>query len=314
MVTMNIVITGGSGFVGSYLCEKLINDGHKIIVIDNLLTGSRGNINDLLDNENFSFIEHDVQDHIEIDDKVDYVLHFASAASPKAYTEHPVNTLKAGSVGTINTLGLAKKHSAEYLLASTSEVYGDPLISPQNEEYWGNVNPNGERSMYDEAKRFAEAAVATYSRSYGLKTKIVRIFNTYGPRMQLNDGRVVTNFIVQALRNENITIYGDGKQTRSVSYVEDTVAGIISLMNSTEYDVFNIGNPNEMTVAKLAEKIIELTDSTSEIKYLELPNDDPKQRKPDITKAKTKLNWEPKVNLNEGLAKTITWVEEQLSR
>ena len=314
MVTMNIVITGGSGFVGSYLCEKLINDGHKIIVIDNLLTGSTENINDLLDNENFSFIEQDVQDHIEIKDKVDYVLHFASAASPKAYTEHPVNTLKAGSVGTINTLGLAKKHSAEYLLASTSEVYGDPLISPQNEEYWGNVNPNGERSMYDEAKRFAEAAVATYSRSYGLKTKIVRIFNTYGPRMQLNDGRVVTNFIVQALRNENITIYGDGTQTRSFSYVEDTVAGIISLMNSTEYDVFNIGNPNEMTVGKLAEKIIELTDSTSEIKYLELPNDDPKQRKPDITKAKTKLNWEPKVNLEEGLTKTITWVEEQLSK
>ena len=314
MVTMNIVITGGSGFVGSYLCEKLINDGHKIIVIDNLLTGSTENINDLLDNENFSFIEQDVQDHIEIKDKVDYVLHFASAASPKAYTEHPVNTLKAGSVGTINTLGLAKKHSAEYLLASTSEVYGDPLISPQNEEYWGNVNPNGERSMYDEAKRFAEAAVATYSRSYGLKTKIVRIFNTYGPRMQLNDGRVVTNFIVQALRNENITIYGDGTQTRSFSYVEDTVAGIISLMNSTEYDVFNIGNPNEMTIGKLAEKIIELTDSTSEIKYLELPNDDPKQRKPDITKAKTKLNWEPKVNLDEGLAKTISWVEEQLSK
>ena len=314
MVTMNIVITGGSGFVGSYLCEKLINDGHKIIVIDNLLTGSTENINNLLDNENFLFIEHDVQDHIEIEDKVDYVLHFASAASPKAYTEHPVNTLKAGSVGTINTLGLAKKHSAEYLLASTSEVYGDPLISPQNEEYWGNVNPNGERSMYDEAKRFAEAAVATYSRSYGLKTKIVRIFNTYGPRMQLNDGRVVTNFIVQALRNENITIYGDGTQTRSFSYVEDTVAGIISLMNSTEYDVFNIGNPNEMTVGQLAEKIIKLTDSTSEIKYLELPNDDPKQRKPDITKAKTKLNWEPKVNLDEGLAKTITWVEEQLSK
>ena len=311
---MNIVITGGSGFVGSYLCEKLINDGHKIIVIDNLLTGSTENINNLLNNENFSFIEHDVQDHIEIEDKVDYVLHFASAASPKAYTEHPVNTLKAGSVGTINTLGLAKKHSAEYLLASTSEVYGDPLISPQNEEYWGNVNPNGERSMYDEAKRFAEAAVATYSRSYGLKTKIVRIFNTYGPRMQLNDGRVVTNFIVQALRNENITIYGDGTQTRSFSYVEDTVAGIISLMNSTEYDVFNIGNPNEMTVGKLAEKIIELTDSTSEIKYLELPNDDPKQRKPDITKAKTKLNWEPKVNLDEGLSKTIKWVEEQLSK
>ena len=314
MVTMNIVITGGSGFVGSYLCEKLINDGHEIIVVDNLLTGSTENINHLMHNENFSFIEHDVQNHIEIENKVDYVLHFASAASPKAYTEHPVNTLKAGSVGTINTLGLAKKHDAEYLLASTSEVYGDPLISPQTEEYWGNVNPNGERSMYDEAKRFAEAAVATYSRSYDLKTKIVRIFNTYGPRMQLNDGRVVTNFIVQALKNENITIYGDGSQTRSFSYVEDTVAGIISLMNSSEYDVFNIGNPNEMTVGQLAEKIIELTDSTSEIKYLELPNDDPKQRKPDITKAKTKLNWEPKVNLEDGLTKTIKWVEGQLSK
>ena len=309
---MNIVITGGSGFVGSYLCEKLINDGHEIIVVDNLLTGSTENINHLMHNENFSFIEHDVQNHIE--NKVDYVLHFASAASPKAYTEHPVNTLKAGSVGTINTLGLAKKHDAEYLLASTSEVYGDPLISPQTEEYWGNVNPNGERSMYDEAKRFAEAAVATYSRSYDLKTKIVRIFNTYGPRMQLNDGRVVTNFIVQALKNENITIYGDGSQTRSFSYVEDTVAGIISLMNSSEYDVFNIGNPNEMTVGQLVEKIIELTYSTSEIKYLELPNDDPKQRKPDITKAKTKLNWEPKVNLEDGLTKTIKWVEGQLSK
>ena len=311
---MNIVITGGSGFVGSYLCEKLINDGNEIIVVDNLLTGSTENINHLMHNENFSFIEHDVQNHIEIENKVDYVLHFASAASPKAYTEHPVNTLKAGSVGTINTLGLAKNHDAEYLLASTSEVYGDPLISPQTEEYWGNVNPNGERSMYDEAKRFAEAAVATYSRSYDLKTKIVRIFNTYGPRMQLNDGRVVTNFIVQALKNENITIYGDGSQTRSFSYVEDTVAGIISLMNSSEYDVFNIGNPNEMTVGQLAEKIIELTDSTSEIKYLELPNDDPKQRKPDITKAKTKLNWEPKVNLEDGLTKTIKWVEGQLSK
>ena len=311
---MNIVITGGSGFVGSYLCEKLINDGNSIIVIDNLLTGSTENINHLMDNENFSFIQHDVQNHIEIENKVDYVLHFASAASPKAYTEHPVNTLKAGSLGTINTLGLARKHKAEYLLASTSEVYGDPLISPQNEEYWGNVNPNGERSMYDEAKRFAEAAVATYSRSYDLKTKIVRIFNTYGPRMQLNDGRVVTNFIVQALNNENITIYGDGSQTRSFSYVEDTVAGILSLMNSSEYDVFNIGNPNEMTVGQLAKKIVELTNSTSEIKYLELPNDDPKQRKPDITKAKKILNWEPEINLEDGLKITIDWIKEELIR
>ena len=311
---MNILITGGAGFIGSHLIEKFIENQYKVIVIDNLLTGSKKNIKHFFENENFTFIDFDVQNHIEVAEDLDYVLHLASAASPKAYSEHPINTLKAGSIGTINTLGLAKAKNAKYLLTSTSEIYGDPLVSPQPESYWGNVNPNGRRSMYDEAKRFAEAAVATYSRSYGLKTKIVRIFNTYGPRMQLNDGRVVTNFIVQALRNENITIYGDGTQTRSFSYVEDTVAGIISLMNSTEYDVFNIGNPNEMTVGKLAEKIIELTDSTSEIKYLELPNDDPKQRKPDITKAKTKLNWEPKVNLDEGLAKTITWVEEQLSK
>ena len=311
---LNVLITGGAGFVGSHLVERFISKKYNVTVIDNLLTGSKKNLEPFLENENFTFIDFDVQNHIEISQDLDYVLHLASAASPKAYTQHPINTLKAGSIGTINTLGLAKAKSSKYLLTSTSEVYGDPQISPQPETYWGNVNPNGVRSMYDEAKRFAEAAVATYSRSYGLKTKIVRIFNTYGPRMQLNDGRVVTNFIVQALRNENITIYGDGTQTRSFSYVEDTVAGIISLMNSTEYDVFNIGNPNEMTVGQLAEKIIELTDSTSEIKYLELPNDDPKQRKPDITKAKTKLNWEPKVNLDEGLAKTITWVEEQLSK
>ena len=310
---MNIVITGGSGFVGSYLCERLINDGHNLIVVDNLLTGSTENISDLMDNDNFSFIEHDVQNHIEIENKVDYVLHFASAASPKAYTEHPVNTLKAGSIGTLNTLGLAKKHSSQYLLASTSEVYGDPLISPQNEEYWGNVNPNGERSMYDEAKRFAEAAVATYSRSYDIKAKIVRIFNTYGPRMQLNDGRVVTNFIFQALQDNNITIYGDGSQTRSFSYVEDTVDGIISLMQSNEYDVFNIGNPNEITVLELAQKIIELTNSKSEIVFKSLPSDDPKQRKPDISKAKSKLGWEPKVNLEDGLIKTIDWVEYKLT-
>ena len=280
------MITGGSGFVGSYLCERLINDGHNLIVVDNLLTGSTENISDLMDNDNFSFIEHDVQNHIEIENKVDYVLHFASAASPKAYTEHPVNTLKAGSIGTLNTLGLAKKHNSQYLLASTSEVYGDPLISPQNEEYWGNVNPNGERSMYDEAKRFAEAAVATYSRSYDIKAKIVRIFNTYGPRMQLNDGRVVTNFIFQALQDNNITIYGDGSQTRSFSYVEDTVDGIISLMQSNEYDVFNIGNPNEITVLELAQKIIELTNSKSEIVFKSLPSDDPKQRKPSKIKIK----------------------------
>ena len=312
---MNILLTGGSGFIGSHLSNQLLKDDkNKLIIVDNLLTGNLENIQNLLDSKNVSFIEHDVQDHIDIDEKLDYVLHLASAASPVAYTENPINTLKAGSLGTINTLGLARKHNAEYFLASTSEVYGDPLISPQNEEYWGNVNPNGERSMYDEAKRFAEAATATYARSYNLKTKIIRIFNTYGPNMQLNDGRVVTNLIVQALNNENLTIYGDGTQTRSFSYVSDTVAGIIAMMNSRYYEVFNIGNPYEMTVEELAETILELTDSKSKIIYKPLPNDDPKQRRPDITKAKDKLNWEPKVDLKTGLTSTIDWIKKELSK
>jgi dTDP-glucose 4,6-dehydratase len=312
---MNIVLTGGSGFIGSHLSKELLKNGeNKLIVVDNLLTGNLNNIQDLLDHENATFIQHDVQDHIEIDEKVDYVFHLASAASPVAYTENPVNTLKAGSLGTINTLGLARKHGAEYFLASTSEVYGDPLITPQNEEYWGNVNPNGERSMYDEAKRFAEAATATYARSYDLKTKIIRIFNTYGPNMQLNDGRVVTNLIVQALNDEDLTIYGDGSQTRSFSYVSDTVAGIIAMMESNHYEVFNIGNPYEMTVKELAETILKLTNSKSEIIYKPLPNDDPQQRRPDISKAKEKLNWEPKVDLETGLNTTIEWIEKELSK
>ena len=312
---MNILLTGGSGFIGSHLSNELLKDDkNKLIIVDNLLTGNLENIQNLLDSKNLSFIEHDVQDHIDIDEKLDYVLHLASAASPVAYTENPINTLKAGSLGTINTLGLARKHNAEYFLASTSEVYGDPLISPQNEEYWGNVNPNGERSMYDEAKRFAEAATATYARSYNLKTKIIRIFNTYGPNMQLNDGRVVTNLIVQALNNEDLTIYGDGTQTRSFSYVSDTVAGIIAMMNSRHYEVFNIGNPYEMTVEELAETILELTDSKSKIIYKPLPNDDPKQRRPDIKKAKDKLNWEPKVDLKTGLTSTIDWIKKELSK
>ena len=312
---MNIVLTGGSGFIGSHLSKELLKNGeNKLIVVDNLLTGNLNNIQDLLDHENASFIQHDVQDHIEIDEKVDYVFHLASAASPVAYTENPVNTLKAGSLGTINTLGLARKHGAEYFLASTSEVYGDPLITPQNEEYWGNVNPNGERSMYDEAKRFAEAATATYARSYDIKTKIIRIFNTYGPNMQLNDGRVVTNLIVQALNDEDLTIYGDGSQTRSFSYVSDTVAGIIAMMESNHYEVFNIGNPYEMTVKELAETILKLTNSKSEIIYKPLPNDDPKQRRPDISKAKEKLNWEPKVDLETGLNTTIEWIKKELSK
>ena len=312
---MNIVLTGGSGFIGSHLSKELLKSSeNKLIVVDNLLTGNLDNIQGLLDNENATFIQHDVQDHIEIDEKVDYVFHLASAASPVAYTENPVNTLKAGSLGTINTLGLARKHGAEYFLASTSEVYGDPLITPQNEEYWGNVNPNGERSMYDEAKRFAEAATATYARSYDIKTKIIRIFNTYGPNMQLNDGRVVTNLIVQALNDEDLTIYGDGSQTRSFSYVSDTVAGIIAMMKSNYYEVFNIGNPYEMTVKELAETILKLTNSKSEIIYKPLPNDDPKQRRPDISKANEKLNWEPKVDLETGLNTTIEWIKKELSK
>ena len=312
---MNIVLTGGSGFIGSHLSKELLKNGqNKLIVVDNLLTGNLNNIQDLLDHENATFIKHDVQDHIEIDEKVDYVFHLASAASPVAYTENPVNTLKAGSLGTINTLGLARKHGAEYFLASTSEVYGDPLITPQNEEYWGNVNPNGERSMYDEAKRFAEAATATYARSYDIKTKIIRIFNTYGPNMQLNDGRVVTNLIVQALNDQDLTIYGDGSQTRSFSYVSDTVAGIIAMMESNHYEVFNIGNPYEMTVKELAETILKLTNSKSEIIYKPLPNDDPQQRRPDISKAKEKLNWEPKVDLETGLNTTIEWIKKELSK
>ena len=312
---MNIVLTGGSGFIGSHLSKELLKSSeNKLIVVDNLLTGNLNNIQDLLDHENATFIQHDVQDHIEIDEKVDYVFHLASAASPVAYTENPVNTLKAGSLGTINTLGLARKHGAEYFLASTSEVYGDPLITPQNEEYWGNVNPNGERSMYDEAKRFAEAATATYARSYDIKTKIIRIFNTYGPNMQLNDGRVVTNLIVQALNDEDLTIYGDGSQTRSFSYVSDTVSGIIAMMKSNHYEVFNIGNPYEMTIKELAETILKLTNSKSEIIYKPLPNDDPQQRRPDISKAKDKLNWEPKVDLETGLNTTIEWIKKELSK
>ena len=309
---MNILITGGAGFVCSHLADTLFEKNHDLILLDNLLTGNKNNIEHLLDHKNVKFIQHDVQDHIDISGEIDFIFHFASAASPIAYQENPVNTLKAGSIGTINTLGLAKVKNADYLLASTSEIYGDPEVSPQSEEYWGNVNPNGERSMYDEAKRFAEAATATYSRTYNLQTKVVRIFNTYGPRMQLNDGRVVTNFIVQALKGEDITVYGDGSQTRSFSYVQDTVNGIVSLMESEHNDVFNIGNPTEITINELASKIIEITNSNSKLINKDLPQDDPKQRKPDITKAKTLLNWEPKVKLEDGLTKTIDWVSSQL--
>ena len=310
---MNILVTGGAGFIGTNLVEKFIEKQHKVIVIDNLLTGSKKNLEHFFDSENFSFIEFDVQNHIEVAEDLDYVLHLASPASPKAYAQHPINTLKAGSIGTINTLGLAKAKNAKYLLTSTSEIYGDPLVSPQPESYWGNVNPNGTRSMYDEAKRFAEAAVSSYNRIYDLDTRILRLFNTYGPKMKINDGRVVTNFIYQAITGNDITIYGQGNQTRSFCYIDDTVSGILKAMESDNSEVFNIGNPNEITILQLAEKIIELTNSNSKIKFHKLPEDDPMQRKPDISKANNKLNWFPEVSLEDGLKKTIEWVENSIN-
>ena len=310
---MNIVITGGAGFIGTHLVEKFLEKSHNVIVVDNLLTGLKANLDNFTKSKNFSFIDLDVQNHIQIDGEVDYVLHLASAASPKAYTDNPINTLKAGSIGTINTLGLAKAKHAKYLLTSTSEVYGDPEISPQPESYWGRVNPNGVRSMYDEAKRFAEAAVSSYNRIYNIDSRIVRLFNTYGPKMKINDGRVVTNFIVQALNGEDITIYGKGNQTRSFCYVSDTVAGIIKAMDSQSNEVFNIGNPNEITILQLAETIIQLTESKSGVKYQELPEDDPTQRKPDIGKAINILDWKPDIGLEEGLSKTIGWVKANLN-
>jgi len=310
---LNIVITGGAGFIGTHLVEKFLEKSHNVIVVDNLLTGLKANLDNFTKSKNFSFIDLDVQNHIQIDGEVDYVLHLASAASPKAYTDNPINTLKAGSIGTINTLGLAKAKHAKYLLTSTSEVYGDPEISPQPESYWGRVNPNGVRSMYDEAKRFAEAAVSSYNRIYNIDSRIVRLFNTYGPKMKINDGRVVTNFIVQALNGEDITIYGKGNQTRSFCYVSDTVAGIIKAMDSESNEVFNIGNPNEITILQLAETIIQLTESKSGIKYQELPDDDPTQRKPDIGKAINILDWKPDIGLEEGLNKTIGWIKANLN-
>ncbi len=310
---LNILITGGAGFIGSHLVEKFLSAGEKVIVVDNLLTGAIENLSLFNDNPNFIFMNHDVQHHIDIEMELDYVLHLASAASPKAYTEYPINTLKAGSSGTINTLGLAKAKNAKYLLTSTSEVYGNPKVSPQSETYWGNVNPNGPRSMYDEAKRFSEAAVSSYNRIYNLNTRIVRLFNTYGPKMKIDDGRVVTNFIFQALNGKDITIYGNGDQTRSFCYIEDTLSGIIKAMDSESSEVFNIGNPNEITVKKLAEIIIELTNSNSSLKFLELPEDDPMQRKPDISKAKEFLKWSPTTPLEEGLIKTIDWVKNSIN-
>ena len=310
---LNIVITGGAGFIGNHLVNNFLEKSYRVVVIDNLLTGSKQNLKDFEKFETFSFINLDVQNHIEIDGEVDYVLHLASAASPKAYMQNPINTLKAGSFGTINTLGLAKAKNAKYLLTSTSEIYGNPEISPQPETYWGRVNPNGVRSMYDEAKRFSEAAVSSYNRIYNIDTRIVRLFNKYGPKMKIDDGRVVTNFIYQALKGTDITIYGKGNQTRSFCYVSDTVSGIIKAMDSESSEVFNIGNPNEITILQLAEFIIELTDSKSSIRYEKLPEDDPMQRKPDIEKAISLLDWKPIIGLEEGLKETINWVKANLN-
>lgn len=309
---MRIVVTGGAGFIGSHFIDKLVDEGMDVVVVDSLITGSLENIKEHIDNGAVQFIRQDVQDFIDIEGEVDSVIHLASIASPKAYVKYPVNTLKSGSLGTINSLGLAKVKKAKYVLASTSEVYGDPQISPQKENYWGNVNPIGPRSMYDESKRFAEAAATTYVNEFDLEVKIARIFNTYGTRMQIDDGRVVTNFIYQALKNEDITIYGDGSQTRSLSYVSDTIEYLFRLMKSDYKGVVNIGNPEEIRIIDLAEKIIEKTNSKSKIIHLDLPEDDPKQRKPDISLAVKELSYSPTVTLDEGLSILINWLEEKI--
>jgi dTDP-glucose 4,6-dehydratase len=301
-----VVITGAAGFIGSHLAETLLDRDYTVIGIDNLLTGDTANISHLA-NRDFSFIKHDVTNYMYIDGPVDFVLHWASPASPIDYLELPIPTLKVGALGTHKALGLAKAKNARFVIASTSEVYGDPLEHPQKETYWGNVNPVGPRGVYDEAKRFAEAMTMAYHRYHGLDTKIVRIFNTYGPRMRLNDGRAVPAFMSQVLRNQDVTVFGDGSQTRSFTYITDLVDGIIKLMLSSENDPVNIGNPVEMTIKQIAETIITMTGSSSKIVYRPLPTDDPKQRRPDITRARTLLGWEPKVQLEEGLIKTIEY-------
>ena len=307
-----VVITGAAGFIGSHLAEALLDRGYSVIGIDNLLTGDTANISHL-QNRDFLFIKHDVTNYIYIDGPVDFVLHWASPASPIDYLELPIPTLKVGALGTHKALGLAKAKGARFVLASTSEVYGDPLELPQKETYWGNVNPVGPRGVYDEAKRFAEAMTMAYHRYHGVDTKIVRIFNTYGPRMRVNDGRAVPAFMSQALRNEDVTVFGDGTQTRSFTYIADLVDGIVRLMLSNENDPVNIGNPREMTIKEIAETIIRMTRSKSRIVYKPLPTDDPKQRKPDITRARTLLNWEPRVELEEGLVKTIEYFRTKVS-
>ena len=304
---MKILLTGGAGFIGSHLCDFLLEKGHYVICVDNLLTGDIKNIKHNLQNKRFEFIKHDVTKPLKISGKIDYILHFASPASPVDYMNYPLETLDVGSLGTKNLLELARKKKAKFLLASTSEVYGDPKVSPQSEEYFGNVNPIGPRSVYDEAKRFAEALTSAYVREKLVDARIVRIFNTYGPRMGLDDGRVVPNFIKQALTGQALTVYGDGSQTRSFCYVSDMVSGIYKLMYTKTAGPINIGNPKELKVNEFANVILKLTGSRSKIAYKPLPQDDPKQRMPDISKAKKELDWEPKVGLEEGIKKTIEW-------
>lgn len=301
------LITGGAGFLGSHLCERFLKEGYKVICMDNLITGTLSNISHLEKNPNFKFIKHDVSKYIDIDDKIDIVLHFASPASPIDYLNYPIQTLKVGSLGTHNALGLAKAKKAAFLLASTSEVYGDPKVHPQPEHYYGHVNCIGPRGVYDEAKRFAEAITMAYHKTHGVNTHIARIFNTSGPRMRRDDGRAIPNFINQTLRNKDVTVYGDGKQTRSFCFVSDLIEGIYLLSQSNIHEPVNIGNPDEWTILELANKIIELTKSKSKIIYEDLPKDDPKVRQPDISKAVKLLKWKPKIKLEEGLKETIEW-------
>ena len=305
------LITGGAGFLGSHLCDYLLEKGHDVVCMDNLITGSIDNINHIT-SDRFKFINHNVTRYIDLEGPVDYILHFASPASPIDYLEHPIPTLKVGSLGTHNALGLAKKKKSVFLLASTSEVYGDPLVHPQEEDYWGNVNPVGSRGVYDEAKRFAEAITMAYHRYHGIDAKIVRIFNTYGPRMRINDGRAIPNFLKQALTGKDLTAYGDGSQTRSFCYVSDLIEGIYRLLMSDLNEPCNIGNPVEMTIQQMAEKILHASGSQSKIIYARLPEDDPKVRQPNINKAKEHLGWEPQVKLDEGLKTTMDYFKKQL--
>ena len=308
------LITGGAGFIGSHLCAHFLSQGHRVTALDNLITGSKRNLQAFSKHKNFSFIHHDISERISIPGSADFVLHFASPASPPDYLKFPIQTLKVGALGTHIALGIAKKKKATFLMASTSEVYGDPLVSPQTESYWGNVNPVGPRGVYDEAKRYSEAITLAYHRQHEMNCKIVRIFNTYGERMRLEDGRVIPNFIAQALLGKSLTVYGDGSQTRSYCYVDDLVAGLDQLIHSSLNQPVNLGNPNEMSVLKLAQLIIELTGSKSRIAYKSLPVDDPKQRCPDITLAKAALRWAPRINLKDGLLRTIAYFKTALHK